>query len=739
MFKILNMESQQKISKEMLFSKIKVYINDESSLDMIASAYEFAKEKHKGQFRKSGEPYFVHLVAVGYQLALMQAGPQTICAGILHDTIEDCGVTYEQIKEKFDQEVANMVQAVSKISSLEFKDQKEYQAANHRKIFIAMAKDIRVILIKLVDRLHNMRTLNYLPEEKQKRIASETLQVYAPIAHRLGLAEIKNELEDLSFLYLQPEKYHEIATLIENKRSERNDIIRSMILKIDEVLADKGIVFRIFGRTKHIYSVYHKMETKHKRFDEIFDLYAIRVVTETKLDCYEILGYIHASFKPVNGRLKDYIAMPKMNMYQSLHTTILDEEGNIFEIQIRTEEMDEIAEKGVAAHWAYKEGKYNSIKEQQEIENKLSWFKDMATIMDESKLEHPTEFMDQIQKDIFEANVYVMSPKGRIIELPNGSTPLDFAYRIHTDIGHQTIGAIVNGALVPLNTVLKTGDVINIKTDKNTGPSEDWLKIVKTNLAKNKIKAFLLKKEDERRDELVANGEKILNQELTKRGFNPEIYTEKSKLESIYGNWGINNHTELMYAIATKSVNLVQVIEKLTKQKPTGLLDSLSWIKFLQGKKTNQNNTKSKASVNVSNIDNMKIQMAGCCHPIYGDEIVGYITKGKGVTIHRKDCSNVSKLTRLIDVQWQQEDSEKNYETYLELNATDRNYLISDIVTCLSQAKVTLLAIKSELLPDKVNVDVQLKITVRNLEQLTAIIANLKKINSIYNVNRVDM
>ena len=729
------------VTKDVFFKEVKKYISDPVSLDMITRAYNFAQEKHEGQFRKSGEPYFVHVLNVGYILATLTAGPQTICAGLLHDTIEDCGVPFEEIESLFDHDIATLVDAVSKIGSLKFKDEKEYQAANHRKIFIAMAKDVRVIIIKLVDRLHNMRTLMYQPVEKQKKISQETLQVYAPIAHRLGLAEIKNELEDLSFMYLENEKYHEIANLLEAKKSEREAIVEQMIINIDHMLADKKIEYRIFGRSKHIYSIYHKMETKNKTFDEIYDLYAIRIITKTELNCYEILGYIHNSYKPINGRLKDYIAMPKSNMYQSLHTSVLDGNGNIFEVQIRTEEMNMIAEMGVAAHWAYKEVKYNNATEQKEIENKLGWYHDMISMMNESKLAHPTEFMSQIKKEIFEANVYVMTPKGRIIELQNGSTPLDFAYRVHTEVGNNAVGAIVNGVLVPLNTVLKTGDVVQIKTSKQSnGPSEDWLKIVKTTTARNKIRAFLLKRENDNKSEQIEKGEKIYQEEIKKRGLDEKYYFDKSRLENIYSQLSLNSYDELMYALANKSVTIVQIIEKLQKNKITSMADNDSLTKMFQQRTAKKANKKTytNCQVEVEGLSNIMVNIAGCCMPIYGDDIVGYITKGQGVKVHRSDCPNIANETsRLINVKWLESKVESQYECWLRVDATDYPYLINDIVTMLAQYKVSLSAIKSESLPDKVNAFVEIKVKVKDLEQLQILITNLKKINAVNDVKRI--
>ncbi|MBR5048685.1 MAG: bifunctional (p)ppGpp synthetase/guanosine-3',5'-bis(diphosphate) 3'-pyrophosphohydrolase [Erysipelotrichaceae bacterium] len=732
------MSSHVVVTDELFFNEVRKYITDEQSLDMIRRAHQFAREKHEGQFRKSGDPYFSHALNVGYILATIQAGPQTICAGLLHDVMEDCGVSYEQIAELFDPDVANLVEGVTKIGNIQFKDEKEYLAANHRKIFIAMAKDIRVILIKLVDRLHNMRTLSFHTPEKQKKIASETLQVYAPIAHRLGLAEIKNELEDLSFLYLQPEKYREIASLVEAKKAERQAIVDRMIEEIREMLQKHNFHFRIFGRCKHLYSIYNKMVTKNKRFDEILDLYAIRIVTETELNCYEILGYIHAQYRPVNGRLKDYIAMPKMNMYQSLHTTILDENGYIFEVQIRTEEMDDVAERGVAAHWSYKEGKYNSASEQKEIENKLGWFHDMITMMDEAQLEHPTDFMNQIQKDIFEANVYVMTPKGRVIELPNGSTPIDFAYRVHTDVGHSMVGAIVNGAMVPISTKLKTGDVVNIKTAKGTGPSEDWLKIAKTATARSKIKAYLQKKENEDRAEMIAKGEKMLAEEVRKRGLDEKEFLDKNHYEGLYGQLGVNNYNELMYAIATKSANPAHVIDKTSNVKRPSLIDNNTLVSLFSEREKKKKRIVSEGGVVVEGIDNVKVAIAGCCMPVYGDPIVGYITKGFGVKVHRADCPNiVNESSRLIDVKWDESQDEHTYECWIRIDATDRNFLISDIVTLLSQYKITITGLNSEVLPDKINSYVEIRMKVKDNVQLQNVIDNMRKIDSIVSVSRI--
>ncbi|MBQ7890952.1 MAG: bifunctional (p)ppGpp synthetase/guanosine-3',5'-bis(diphosphate) 3'-pyrophosphohydrolase [Erysipelotrichaceae bacterium] len=732
------MSKNKIITAEMMFEQAKTYLSEES-LALITKAYNYANEKHEGQFRKSGDPYIIHAIAVGYILATIHGGPKTIAAGLLHDVMEDCDVSRETMVEEFGEEITTLVEAVTKIGNIKFKDEKEYLAANHRKIFIAMAKDVRVILIKLVDRLHNMRTLNFMKPEKQKKIARETLEVYAPIAHRLGMSEIKNELEDLCFLYLEPQKYHEIAHLVEVKKDERAKLVEKMIGEISDMLNKHNFKFRIFGRSKHLYSIHKKMVTKNKRFEEILDLYAIRIITETELNCYEILGYIHAKYHPIPGRLKDYIAMPKMNMYQSLHTTIVADEGNIFEVQIRTEEMDAIAEQGVAAHWRYKEGKKYSVEaEQKEIEEKLAWYRDLTTMTDDVDVSSPEDYMNVLQRDIFEANVYVMSPLGRVIDLPNGSTPLDFAYRIHTEVGHSTIGALVNGYLVPLNTELKTGDVVQIRTSKQSnGPSEDWLKIVKTAHARNKIKSFLQKKENENRAQFIEKGETMLRDELIRRNFDEKVWMDKGKIENVCNQFTVSNYNDLMYAIAVKSVNLQQVIERLTNQKMPTLLDNLSLTKLFQSRPKEVKKVTSNIGVSVEGIDSMMISFAGCCKPVYGDEIVGFISKGQGVKVHRKDCPNIIKEQRLINVYWDESAESKTYEANLLIYANDRNYLISDIVTIVSQCKVRLIGINSYVQNDRITAVIKLTVEVHSLEHLRVLIANVKKLNSITAVERV--
>ena len=727
---------QKQITFDDVMEVAKTYIHRKENLELIERAAKFAEEKHEGQFRKSGDPYFVHVLNVAYILATLHVGPTTIAAGFLHDVVEDTDVTKEDVISLFGEEIAELVDSVTKIGALKFHDKEdpEYQAANHRKLFIAMAKDVRVILIKLADRLHNMRTLQFKPVESQQRIAAETLDIYAPIAHRLGISAIKNELEDLSFLYLQREEYYRIAHLVEAKKAERDASVQQMIADISALLKEHGIEFRIFGRSKHLYSIYHKMAVRQKRFDEILDLLAIRIITKTELNCYEILGYIHAQYRPIPGRLKDYIAVPKSNMYQSLHTTIIGDEGRIFEVQIRTEEMDEIAERGVAAHWRYKEGSgYDARVEQKEIEDRLSWFRDFAAYTGENENESASEYMATLQRDVFEANVYVMTPKGRVIDLPNGATPIDFAYRIHTDVGHTTVGAIVNDAMVPLNTELHTGDVVQIKTMKNTGPSEDWLKFVKTNQAKNKIRAYLAKKESDKKEEKVPQGEKALAEELRKRGFEANEYMEKKKLEGILSQFSVTNINDLYYNISTKKVHASQVVEKLTNQKRPLNNDEITRMINRDAKK----HTASKGGIVIPGIESMKMSLAQCCLPVYGDEICGYITKGEGVKVHRKDCPNILKQKeRLIDVEWEGEDSERLYDSDLVVYAHDRNFLLTDIVTVVSQCKAPMIQVSATVNQETLTSTIKMKIQVHNKEQLRTIIANLRKVDSVLSIER---
>lgn len=731
------MANKQEVTIEECMEHVRSYIKRPENLELIENAYKFAEKAHEGQFRKSGQPYVVHCIQVANTLASLRCDPKTVAAGFLHDTVEDCeGISEDVISKEFGKEVSTIVEAVTKIGNIQFKDEKEYQANNHRKLFIAMAKDIRVILVKLADRLHNMRTLQYMGPEKQKKIAMETLNVYAPIAHRLGISEIKNELEDLSFKYINPKKYAEIKDLVRQKESDRVDQVKMMIEDIQIILDSYNIKYRIFGRSKHFYSIYKKMVTKNKRFEEILDLLAIRIVTDSEVHCYEILGYIHATYRPIPGRFKDYVAMPKANMYQSLHTTIVEPtHGNIFEIQIRTEDMDAVAERGVAAHWTYKEkGSVPREIERKQIEDKLSWFRDFSMMTDEES-DDPLEYMNVLQKDIFEANVYCLTPRGKVIALPSGSTPIDFAYRIHTEIGHKTVGATVNRAIVPLNTELKTGDVVDILTNNNSaGPSADWIKIVKSGHARNKIRAFLLHKEQTDRKEVIKNGKQILADEISRLKLSSDLIQEK-RLENIIHTLSFKTIDDFYVGIANKRVSLQAIIDRLDTRK-SSQMDDEAVIKLV-----NKNAPRPKATscgVVVPGIDTIAVSLANCCNPIPGDNIEGFISKGQGVKVHRIDCPNiVNEKKRLIPVFWSDDLEEKTYEVDLIVYSDDRNYLLTDIVTVLQQQNTSLRHVDSKVNDDNLTTTTKLKISVKNGQHLQVIIANLKKVRSVVEVVRV--
>ncbi|WP_276924947.1 RelA/SpoT family protein [Faecalibaculum rodentium] len=730
------MSRRKSVTFEECFANIQTYIRKPENLALIEKAWQFAHKHHEGQFRKSGEPYEIHVIQVAYILSTLHSSPTTIVAGLLHDTVEDCEeVTTDIIREEFGQDVAAIVEAVTKIGAIKFKDEKEYLASNHRKLFIAMAKDIRVILVKLADRLHNMRTLQYMKPEKQKKISNETLSVYAPIAHRLGISQVKNELEDLSFKYLEPAKYEEIKNLVRQREEDRNDQVQMMIKEIQDMLDEYHIPYRIFGRSKHFYSIYKKMITKNKRFEEILDLLAIRIVTDTELHCYEILGYIHAKYRPIPGRFKDYIAMPKANMYQSLHTTVVEPTcGSIFEIQIRTEDMDAVAERGIAAHYRYKESPDTAALGQKELEDKLTWFRDFSMMTDEES-EDPLEYMNVLQKDIFEANVYCMTPRGKIIALPQGSCPIDFAYRVHTEVGHKTVGATVNGAIVPLNTQLKTGDVVSILTNKNSpGPSADWIKIVKSGHARNKIRAFLQKRDQQDRKDRVHQGQQMLEDELRRlKGDAKDL--DIRKVESILSSLSLKSEDDLFAGLADRKISLQAVTDRLIRNKP-GAVDDEEIMK-IYNRAAGRSHRTSECGVVVPGIDTIQVSLANCCSPIPGDAIIGYISKGQGVKVHRTDCPNiVNEKKRLIPVNWDQEPEDKQYEVKLLIRSDDRNYLLSDIVTTLQQNNAALKHVDSAVDDNNLTATTKLTVGVHDARHLTTLMANLKKVRSVNEVIR---
>lgn len=710
------------------------YIHNPEELDKIYQAYLFASEKHKNQVRKSGDPYIVHLLGVARILSELNTGPTTIIAGLLHDTIEDTDTTEEEITEKFGKEVYYLVQGVTKVTRLSDYHNVDFEAESHRKIFIAMAKDIRVIIIKLADRLHNMRTLQFQPPEKQKKIAKETRDVYAPIAHRLGLSQVKTELEDLSLFYLEREKFEEIENLLSRQSTNMKNAIDVLKNKIVEILTPTNILFEITSRVKSIYSIYKKMYVKGKAFDDIYDIMALRIITETEMNCYELLGYIHANFKPIPGRFKDYIAMPKPNMYQSLHTTIVTGDGHTFEIQIRTKKMDEIAEEGVAAHWRYKENKkYDAKTEQQEIEEQLHWFRDFVSVTNEIQDGNAKEYVEALQHDIFDANVYVFTPKGKVVTLPNGSTPIDFAYKIHTDVGNTLAGAKVNNQMVPISRVLQTGDVVEIITNKNATPNSEWLNMATSSIAKSHIRKFLMKQNsDFIRQDNIQKGRNSLAVSFRERKIKANI--DKIMTKKLFEHFNVENADELYLLLNSKTIMPLNIIEYLGLERSQE--ETLDDLKNNVNKRNVNRNIQD--AVTLENGDRSLISLASCCTPIPGDDIIGYITKGNGIKVHRVSCPNVcQEHNRLIPVIWNPNAEKKDYPVDISIECYDRNNLLIDVLNCFSQIKVQVYKVNAKYHASNNTTTISVTVMVKDVAYLNTLTQQLLNINSVYDIRRV--
>lgn len=710
------------------------YIHNPEELDKIYQAYLFASEKHKNQVRKSGDPYIVHLLGVARILSELNTGPTTIIAGLLHDTIEDTDTTEEEITEKFGKEVCYLVQGVTKVTRLSDYHNVDFEAESHRKIFIAMAKDIRVIIIKLADRLHNMRTLQFQPPEKQKKIAKETRDVYAPIAHRLGLSQVKTELEDLSLFYLEREKFEEIENLLSRQSTNMKNAIDVLKNKIVEILTPTNILFEITSRVKSIYSIYKKMYVKGKAFDDIYDIMALRIITETEMNCYELLGYIHANFKPIPGRFKDYIAMPKPNMYQSLHTTIVTGDGHTFEIQIRTKKMDEIAEEGVAAHWRYKENKkYDAKTEQQEIEEQLHWFRDFVSVTNEIQDGNAKEYVEALQHDIFDANVYVFTPKGKVVTLPNGSTPIDFAYKIHTDVGNTLAGAKVNNQMVPISRVLQTGDVVEIITNKNATPNSEWLNMATSSIAKSHIRKFLMKQNsDFIRQDNIQKGRNSLAVSFRERKIKANI--DKIMTKKLFEHFNVENADELYLLLNSKTIMPLNIIEYLGLERSQE--ETLDDLKNNVNKRNVNRNIQD--AVTLENGDRSLISIASCCTPIPGDDIIGYITKGNGIKVHRVSCPNVcQEHNRLIPVIWNPNAEKKDYPVDISIECYDRNNLLIDVLNCFSQIKVQVYKVNAKYHASNNTTTISVTVMVKDVAYLNTLTQQLLNINSVYDIRRV--
>ena len=672
-------------------------------------------------------------------LADMGMDTNTIVAGLLHDVIEDTDYTYEDISNIFNVEVANLVDGVTKLGKIKYKSKEEQQADNVRKMLLAMAKDIRVIIIKLADRLHNMRTLKYMKPEKQKKKAQETLDIFAPLAHRLGISKIKWELEDLCLRYIHPEEYYDLVNMIAEKRVEREKFISRIIKELKENLDKANIDSDIEGRPKHFYSIYRKMVNKHKSIEQIFDLTAIRILVNTVKDCYAVLGIVHTIYKPIPGRFKDYIAMPKPNMYQSLHTTVIGSEGKTFEIQIRTFEMHRTAEYGIAAHWKYKSGINGTDSKDMTFENKLTWLRDILEWQKEAV--DATEFMEGFKLDLFSDEIFVFTPKGVVINLPAGATPIDFAYKIHTDIGNKCVGAKVNGKIVTLDYKLKTGEIVEILTSSSSrGPNIDWLNIANSNQARSKIKQWLRKA---RREENLERGKEMLDKECKKQSL---VFSDLSKgplYDKLLKRYHLNNVEEIYVAIGEGELLSSTVISKLKENivKQVAEEELNKNIEEQIAKTERQIKKKQNYGVTVKGLNNIMVRFARCCNPVPGDDIAGYITKGRGVSVHRKDCSNFKAIVekqreKVVDVSWGTEKGAA-YVAELEVKAEDRMCLLSDVMLVITDSNLSLLSLNAKSGRNGVaNINIQVKID--NIEQLKELMKKIRRLQGILDVYRVN-
>jgi GTP diphosphokinase / guanosine-3',5'-bis(diphosphate) 3'-diphosphatase len=708
--------------------------------ELIVKAYGFAEEAHKEQKRESGEPYVIHPLEVACILADMGMDTSTIAAGLLHDVIEDTQYSYEYIEKEFNSEIADLVEGVTKLGKIQYKTKEEQQADNVRKMLLAMTKDIRVILIKLADRLHNMRTLKYRSNDKQKQTSKETFDIYAPLAHRLGMSKIKWELEDLAFRYSNPEEYYDLVNKIAEKRVEREAYIKQIVEQLKDNLLKSSIVADIEGRPKHFYSIYRKMHNKNKTIDQVFDLTAVRILVDTVKDCYAALGIAHTMYKPIPGRFKDYIAMPKPNMYQSLHSTVIGSQGKPFEIQIRTFEMHRTAEYGIAAHWKYKEN--DNEADVSNFDARLSWLRDMMEWQRET--DDAEEFMEAFKIDLFADEVFVFTPKGVVINLPSDATPIDFAYRIHTDIGNRCIGAKINGKMEPLDYQLKTGEIVEIiTTSAPKGPSIDWLNIAKSNQAKSKIRAWFKKA---KKEENISKGKELLEKEAKRQECNFGEIAKGDSLDKLLKKYNMNSIEDLYASIGTgsliSSVIVSKLKESLIKTAEKNIEADNAALKTIEeqiSKASNRTNKESNYGIEVKGITNVLVRFAKCCNPVPGDEIIGYITKGRGVSIHRKDCKNAEALlkdseNKIIEVSWSGVKA-PGYSTEIQINSEDRGGLLSEIMVIITEGKIHLHEVNAKT--SKAGfASINIKLKINSVEQLRELIKKIKKLKGVLEVYR---
>lgn len=728
---------ESKVTIDDVIIKASEYLKKEDNLNIIREAYEVAEKQHDGQFRKSGDPYIQHPLEVAYMLAEIHGGPSTIAAGLLHDVLEDTDITKEQLEAKFGKDITSIVDGVTKISKLKYMTQEKVLAKTHQKILFAMAKDIRVILVKLIDRVHNMRTLEFQSPEKQKKIAKETLDLYAPLAHRLGMYKIKSELEDISFKYLEPEEYAEMEKMIFDQKQAREEDIQKMKDILTNVMNENHIKdFSIKGRIKNIYSVHKKMETKNLQFDEIYDLMALRVLVPTIEDCYHVLGIVHGEWNPIPKRFKDYIATPKPNLYQSLHTTVVGSSGKIYEIQIRTYEMDKVAEYGVAAHWSYKEANknYTPEREQEEMSSKMRWYRELLSYAEMGEDEDSDPF-DKVKEDIFSANVYVFTPRGDVLDFPTGATPLDFAYRVHTEVGNKTVGALINGRIVPLTYRLKTGDVVEIKTSNSfNGPIESWLKIVKTTHARHKIISILNKL---KRDKFILLGKEEFERVCKNENFT-NIKIDDKIVQTEFGKFGVNSLDDFYFEIGKKTLSAKGAANKLAGNIEK--LDDEALIKHYADveEKNKKRHSTNDYGIFVDGLDKAQIKLASCCHPVLGDSIVGYVSKGHGIVVHRSECHNCvsGEQERFINVFWDSDYKHKNFDSLLSIISFDRKNIISDIIDIVNGINNVSITSISSSRNKNGDLLTKLKVSVDNVDTLDNLITNLHKISDVYVIER---
>ena len=732
-----------------LVEKIKTY-HPSDDFSMLEKAYQLANNAHKDQKRKSGEPYIIHPLKVAYILAELELDMESIVAGILHDVIEDTEYSYEDISNMFSEEIAAIVDGVTKLGKLSYTTKEEVQAENYRKMFLAMAKDIRVILIKLADRLHNMRTLNYMKPEKQKEKAQETLDIYAPLAHRLGISKIRSEMEDLCFKYLEPDAFFDLATKIERKKEERDEFVQDIVKDLQKKMDEAGIKGKVYGRTKHFFSIYKKMVNQNKTMDQIYDLFAIRALVDNVKDCYAVLGIVHTMYTPMPGRFKDYIAMPKPNMYQSLHNSLIGPNGQVFEVQIRTWEMHRTSEYGIAAHWKYKEGKANEKgnKATRRDEEKLAW---LRQIMEwQQDMADNKEYLDTLKQDfnIFSTQVYAFTPQGDVIQLTKDSTPIDFAYMIHTAVGNKMVGARVNNKIVPIDHRIQNGDIVEIITSQNSkGPNRDWLNLVKSAQARTKIKQWFKKEEKE---ENIIRGRELVLADMKKKGFQPNDLLRPEWMEIVYVKYDFKTWDALLAAVGYGGLKEGQVVNRLKdeylkeKRKTQTAEDVLKdFEKTIDDKPVKKH--KSKSGIVVEGIGDVAVRFSKCCSPVPGDEIVGFVTRGRGVTIHRTDCVNVINLSndergRLINAEWDTQfakgDTNTSYLAELRVTANDRVGLILEISRQLADDDISVKGFNVRTTKDLLAI-FNITIEIKTKEQLERVVKKLKALKDIVEVERV--